>query len=117
LIDYLGDARLFGDVSAANGRRGEGVHLQPVLKRFERRLQADGQVDIAILLGIRVTTGKRGQPLLDKQYTARQPAKDVSMPASIRAFNAGLHTIYQRLTADLSELSSQRLTLERRRDR
>jgi len=105
LIHYLRESRVSAAVSDVSGRHQKGWHLQPMLKRFERQLKSNGDVEVGIELDIKLVPESNGAPPVVRTYSVRHRAEDGSMAASIRAFNSGLLEIYRTITADLSELA------------
>ncbi len=102
LIDYLRAAHAASVVVSDQDRRDSGCELTGALRRLEH-VTAGGEPSVAVIeieLMLRRINGN--SVLLHRTYRAEQTALDLTMDATVNAFDQALGALFARFVAELS---------------
>jgi len=84
-----------------------GLRIQGTIRRFERVGADDGKTfKVAVTLNMRVEQ-EEGEPLLEQEYQAEQPAADSTIKATVAAFGAAVDKIFADFYHDLIALQGE----------
>lgn len=106
LVDYLRQTGIATTVATESfGRTQRPARLATRLTRFERALQADGSIKVAV--GLQFTLEIEDRVLLRQHYDGTTPAVDDTFSATVLAADKGLAKIYRQAIADIESVVSK----------
>lgn len=106
LIDYLRAANLASVVVSDQDRREGGCELTGALRRLEH-VTTGGEPSVAVVeMELMLRRVADNTTLLHRTYKAEQTAADLTMDATVNAFDQALGALYARLVEELSAAPS-----------
>lgn len=101
LIDYLRAVRAANDVVSDQDRREGGCELTGILRRIEH-VTAGGEPSVTVIeIEFMLRRVAQDEVLLHRTYRAEQTAIDLTMDATVNAFDQALGALYGRLVNEI----------------
>ncbi len=102
LIDYLRTVKAATDVVSDQDRRDAGCELGGILRRIEH-VTTGGEPSVTVIeIEFVLRRNANDAILLHRTYRAEQAAIDLTMVATVNAFDQALSALFQRLVSEMA---------------
>jgi ABC-type uncharacterized transport system auxiliary subunit len=102
LIDYMRAANGATELISGESRRAPGCRLGGTLRRMEH-ISSGGQPSVAVVeIELRLEHVRDSEPILHRTYRAEQTAGDLTMDATVVAFNQALTALFARFIDEMA---------------